>query len=94
MVSQGDNKLYKGLTVEVSKGGCGLFIDKQVPVGTNVRLILEIPGAPGGGKIHLQQDCQVVHCSLMGGLSQFRTGLRFKGLTSENDRILSRYIRA
>lgn len=95
LIVNGDNNhVHKGLTVEISKGGCGLFIDKQILIGSNVRLILEIPGGPGGNKIHLQQECQVVHCSLMSNISQFRTGLRFRSLTAENEKTLSRFIRS
>lgn len=88
------NQICKGLTIEVSKGGVGLYTEKQIPVGTHAKLMLEIPGPAVGSKTHLQQDVQVVHSSLIGNISQFRTGLRFKNLSAENERILSRFIRS
>ncbi len=86
-------QVCKGITIEVSRGGAGLYTERQIPSGTTAILMLEIPNPNDGTKQHIKQEVQIVHSSLVGNISQFRTGLLFKGLTPENDRILARYIR-
>ena len=93
LIPAGSNHIIKGVTLEVSKGGAGLYCDEQLPTGTQSRLILEIPGNSIGSKTHMQQDCVVVHSSLVGQVSKFRTGIKFKALAPENEKILAKFLR-
>lgn len=70
-----------------------MYCDEQLPNGTQCRLILEIPSTSIGTKTHMQQDCVVVHSSLVGNVSKFRTGIKFKTLAPENEKILAKYLR-
>lgn len=93
LIPAGSNHIIKGVTLEASKGGAGLYCDEQLPTGTQCRLILEIPGNSIGSKTHMQQDCVVVHSSLVGQVSKFRTGIKFKALAPENEKILAKFLR-
>lgn len=93
LIPSGTNHIVKGVTLEISRGGAGLYCDEQLPNGTQCRLILEIPSNSVGNKTHMQQDCVVVHSSLVGNVSKFRTGIKFKTLAAENEKILAKFLR-
>ncbi|WP_137939048.1 PilZ domain-containing protein [Chitinivorax sp. B] len=73
----GSREPIKGQTVEVSISGAGILTDVALRIGQQYRLILEFFNAATNSKQYLETQIEVVHCSLVGNISQFRCGVKF-----------------
>ncbi|MBB5017524.1 c-di-GMP-binding flagellar brake protein YcgR [Chitinivorax tropicus] len=73
----GSREPIKGQTVEISVSGAGILTDIALRSGQQYRMILEIFNVSAGEKQYIETMIDVIHCSLVGNISQFRCGVKY-----------------
>lgn len=77
LVEAGKRNIIHARAVEISQSGAGLLSDEVLPVGMRYQLFLEVIDPARGNRQAIELACQVVHSTLVGNISQFRSGVKF-----------------
>lgn len=81
-------EVLHGKTMDVSVGGSCILFDRDIPVGTNCALFLEVPLPERQTKKPISIAAKVMNSALVGNISKFRIGFKFVGLDPEIEALL------
>lgn len=74
-----DGQALQGRTLDLGKGGAGVVVDLNLPVGTAVNVRMNLPARPSGNAV-FEARATVANCTLAGSDGGFRLGLQFDAL--------------
>lgn len=74
-----DGRTVQGRTLDLGKGGAGVVVDFNLPVGTTVKVRMNLPARPSGNAV-FEARATVANCTLAGSDGGFRLGLQFDTL--------------
>lgn len=72
------NAAIPGKTQEISLAGAGILQPLNLAADTPCRLIFEIPSPDFTQRNYLELEATVIYTSLVGSVSEYRTGFKFK----------------
>jgi len=85
---KGIGDLVRANIRDISRGGCSLIIDRSVKEGTTLEVRLQLrPEQPD-----LEVFCEVRRCERIASSGKFSHGLRFHGVTPEQDHAILDFI--
>lgn len=84
-----DGRLIEARTMDIGKGGMGVVLGFNTPVGSRFGIRLTLPIRPKGNAL-FETQVQVANCVLDGAAGGFRLGLEFVALQPEAQAVLDK----